>query len=74
LFAPVTLQIGDVENALKKEGVIVLWGKVTYSDIYDPNTEHVITFCQTLTPTQTKGSPLITFGVTPLRGDCNTSK
>jgi hypothetical protein len=64
---------GEVEQALKKEGVIVLWGKLIYSDIYDPKTEHVITFCQTLTPTQNAGSPLIAFAVTPLRGDCNSS-
>lgn len=74
ILAPVTLAVGEVERALKKEGVIVLWGKLTYSDIYDPKTEHVITFCQTLTPTQNAGSPLIAFGVTPLRGDCNSSK
>jgi hypothetical protein len=52
----------------------VIWGRVAYSDIYDPKTEHLITFCQTITPTQNKGSPLITFAATPLRGDCNFSK
>jgi hypothetical protein len=73
-FVPVTLSAGEVDRALKKEGAIVIWGKLTYSDIYDPSIERQITFCQTLTPTQNKGSPLLAFGATPLRSDCNSSK
>lgn len=73
-IVPVTLKVGEVESALRKEGVIVLWGKLSYRDIYDPKTEHIVTFCQAITPTQSKGSSLISFGVTPLSGDCNSSK
>jgi hypothetical protein len=73
LMAPVTLKPSEVDSALKKDGIIVIWGHFDYRDIYDPDTQHYITFCQRLTPTQTKEG-LMVFAPSPFRSDCNVSK
>lgn len=72
-LVPVAVKPGQTERAMKQEGVIVIWGKLTYSDIYSPSEKHNVSFCQRLLPTQQKADSLIQFGVTPFRGDCNTS-
>jgi hypothetical protein len=69
---PVAIKPDDVQKALRKEGVIVVWGKMRYSDIFNPNQEHVISFCQRVIPVQppNKDAPLA-FNIGPFRPDCN---
>jgi hypothetical protein len=69
-FIPVVLQASLVNSAAKKEGVILIWGRMVYTDIYDHTTEHLVTFCHRLTPSQTKDG-LTSFAITPFRSDCN---
>ncbi len=70
VFTPVTLKASEIEGALKQQGVIVLWGHFTYSDIYNPQVQRSLSFCQRLTPTKTPQGWVV-FTATPLRSDCN---
>lgn len=74
-IAPVGLKPAELEKAIKREGIIVIWGAVTYNDIYSPTTPRNIFFCQRVTVGQpqpaTSPEKQMVFTITPFRGDCN---
>jgi hypothetical protein len=72
IFSPVTLKATEVDAAERKAGVIVIWGRFAYFDIYSPQLPRLLFFCQRLTPTKTKEG-LIVFAAAPLRPECNKS-
>jgi hypothetical protein len=63
----------DIVKATDRKGIIVIWGNVSYRDLIEPRVEHVISFCQQVSPTKGTGGITI-FGTSPLRNDCNYSK
>jgi hypothetical protein len=70
VYSAAAVKADDVQAALRQEGVIVLWGHLSYFDIYNPKIERSISFCERLTPSKTKEG-LVIFAVTPLKPECN---
>lgn len=67
---PVSVSSEDVDKALNHEGVIVLWGQITYSDIYSPSSVRTLSFCHQLSPIK-NSTPIVAFSVTPVKPECN---
>lgn len=76
-MSPVAVKPGEIDKAVRREGILVMWGNITYSDIYSPTVTHSISFCQRITVAQpsadSKDKQLI-FSMTPFRSDCNKSE
>jgi hypothetical protein len=70
---PLNVKTDEIQKAVRKEGIIVIWGKMHYFDLFNPSSEHVILFCQQILPTQTNKDGPISFSFAPLRPDCNTA-
>jgi hypothetical protein len=49
--APVAVTSDEVGKAVSKQGVIVLWGRVEWADIFNPSQIHHISFCFSPNPT-----------------------
>ena len=52
-FAPVTLKGEEIDKVLNGEGVALIWGRVDWSDIFEPNKQQTISFCRLLKPART---------------------
>jgi hypothetical protein len=74
LLQPVTVTKDEIDHALKKDGVIVIWGHADYSDVFDPKVTRPIGFCLLLNPTTNTTTGEIVVQPTTYRNDCNTNR
>jgi hypothetical protein len=70
----VTIDNDTVQKVLRKEGVILLWGKAEWSDIFEPAIVHPIGFCMLVIPNQATTTGEILPQFVPYRNDCNYNK
>jgi hypothetical protein len=63
----------EVLKTFEQKGVIVWWGHAEYSDIFQPEVLHPISFCLLVTPTNKTTNGQILLQSSPYRADCNRS-
>jgi hypothetical protein len=63
---------GEVDKVVAKQGVLVMWGLATYNDIFDVETEHVVSFCYNVNISLVGVN--YAFNGSPLKPECNYSK
>jgi len=77
-IAPVAVKPAEIEKAVNRQGVIIIWGNLTYRDIYNPDVKRSVSFCQRLSPTPQDSKDgkerVMIFAVSPFRSDCNKSE
>ncbi len=69
---PVAISRDDAVRAKNKEGVVIIWGQLQWSQIYAPDNMYTINFCLTLTPVSSQGDERIVFQPNAYKPECNT--
>jgi hypothetical protein len=72
LVGPVSISREDAIHAKNKEGIVVIWGQLQWSQIYDQGTLYPINFCLALTPISSDGDEKIVFQPKIYKPECNT--
>lgn len=72
-LGPATIPAEDAAKLLARKGMALVWGRAEYSDIFEPNKMHAISFCllADMTPGVHDESGL---RMTLYRSDCNTNQ
>ncbi len=83
-LAPVGVTKEEMDAAATGKGILLLWGRAGYADIYSPKTEQPIQFCQKFTVTMAPKDPKnpnVLGGVngyfivaSNYKNDCNSNK
>ena len=62
----------DVDAAVARQGVLVIWGLANYNDVFSPDQNHVVSFCYNVNVSSLNGQYI--FNSSPLRAECNYSR
>ncbi len=67
----VGIQKSDVDRALAKQGIIIMWGQATYSDIFNLEISHTVSFCYNVNVSLLNEQ--YNFKPSPFKPECNFS-
>jgi hypothetical protein len=71
---PVSIAAADAIKAKNKEGSVIAWGHVDWTDIFKREEVHPIDFCLLFQPASSEGDNKIVFQPAPFRADCNSGQ
>jgi hypothetical protein len=72
-LGPAGIPADDAAKLIAKKGVGLVWGRVEYSDIFDPDKMHPVSFCM-LVNMPSDGQNESSLRMSPYRSDCNQSQ
>jgi hypothetical protein len=70
----VSLSSDEAIQAKNGKGVVIIWGRGDWADIYNPNAVYHVNFCLTLKPISSDGDNHIVFQPILYKAECNTGQ